>query len=366
MPRKRSPRARPVSLEAAIKERGYQWEAGTTSVSDLGPDQIKEHLGLRVTDQELRATARAIEAATAVRSLQAAPALPTAIDWRSNNGNWTTTIRDQQSCGSCVSFGTLGTIEARIKIACKTPTQNPDLSEAHLFYCGCGNCCGSGWNFPPALDFCKNTGVALESAFPYTPGNQPCKQGLTPYIKITNWTSVLAVQDRKSVLAAKGPMVAGLAVYADFQSYRSGVYRHVSGQLLGYHAVSVVGYDDTQQCWICKNSWGPGWGDSGWFRIGYGECQIDTSFAFYDVDLTCPQPQPSPTDCRRYLPLLLRVLQVARVNPGLRACLTYYVCRFGRRPMCTPQQLRVVQLVIAILRHCPQYLKPFCRALRLG
>jgi hypothetical protein len=40
--------------------------------------------------------------------------------------------------------------------------------------------------------------------------------------------------------------------------------------------VTIVGYDDGQQCWICKNSWGPGWGESGFFRIGYGECGIDT------------------------------------------------------------------------------------------
>jgi papain like protease len=363
MPKRRTAR-QPASLEAAIRQRGFNWEAGSTSLSDASIADLKAHLGLTVTEEELRAGARAVEAATALRAVQAAPTAPAAIDWRNNGGDWTTPIKDQQSCGSCVSFGTCGTIEARIKIACKTPGTNPDLAEAHLFYCGCGNCCGTGWNFPPALDFCKNTGVASESAFPYTPGNQPCKQGLTPYIKITSWTSVLAIPDRKAVLASKGPMVAGMAVYQDFRSYRSGVYRHVSGGLAGYHAISVVGYDDAQQCWICKNSWGTGWGESGWFKIGYGECLIDTSFAFYDVDLTCPTTPD--TSCRRYIPFLLRVLRAARMNPGLRACLAYYICRFGQRPLCTAEQIRIVRLVLMILRHCPQYLKPFCRALRLG
>jgi hypothetical protein len=37
----------------------------------------------------------------------------------------------------------------------------------------------------------------------------------------------------------------------------------------------VVGYDDVAQCWICKNSWGAGWGDHGFVRIGYGECGLD-------------------------------------------------------------------------------------------
>nr|MDO8133672.1 DUF4114 domain-containing protein [Candidatus Njordarchaeum guaymaensis] len=36
--------------------------------------------------------------------------------------------------------------------------------------------------------------------------------------------------------------------------------------------------------WICKNSWGRGWGEAGWFRIAYGECGIGTRFCFYNVE----------------------------------------------------------------------------------
>jgi len=111
----------------------------------------------------MKATAAAIKAQTALAAFRAIAA-PAAVDWRNNGGDWTTPIRDQQNCGSCVAFGTCATLEARIKIACKNASMAPDLSEAHLFYCGCGNCCNSGWNFPPALDFCKNTGVAEERA----------------------------------------------------------------------------------------------------------------------------------------------------------------------------------------------------------
>jgi C1A family cysteine protease len=352
-------------LAAAIRSRGYDWQAGPTSISALSPAEQKAHLGLKVGPEELRATEQAIRAAEALRAMQpVAFAAPVAIDWRSNNGNWTTPIRDQGSCGSCVSFATCATFESRLKIVCKSAAFAPDLSEAHLFYCGCGNCCGTGWNFAPALDYCKATGVAREADFPYTPGNQPCKAGLTPYVKLTAWTQVMAIADRKNVLSAKGPLVAGLAVFADFYSYRSGVYRHVQGALQGYHAVSVVGYDDSQQCWICKNSWGPAWGDAGWFRIGYGECGIDTQFAFYDMDAACPEPGPTPDTCRQYVTTLVRVLQVARTNGALRACLRYYVCGAVRRPPCTAQHLTVVKGVLAILKRCPQYRRPFCNALR--
>jgi C1A family cysteine protease len=349
-------------LMSAIRAKGYEWQAGTTALSALSIAEQKGYLGLAVTSAELSAAKKAIAAANALAAVHAAYfAAPASVDWRNNNGNWTTPIKDQGGCGSCVSFATCATFESRIKITCKNASLTPDLSEAHLFFCGCGQCCGTGWNFPPAQDFCKNTGVAKESDFPYTAQNQPCKQGLTPYAKTTGWSAVLAVADRKNVLATKGPMVAGMAVYQDFFSYRSGVYRHVSGALAGYHAISVVGYDDTQKCWMCKNSWGPNWGESGWFRIGYGECGLDSQFAFYDMNAPCPV-QPEDT-CSKYVPWLKKVLEAVRANPALHCCLRYYVCRRGTRPRCTMAQIAVVRAVLAILRVCPRYRLPFCRAL---
>jgi C1A family cysteine protease len=351
------------TLQSTINAKGYHWTAGITTLSTLSVDEQKAHLGLNVDESELKATAKAIAAQEELHAVQMrAFAAPISVDWRNKGGDWTTPIKDQSDCGSCVAFATLATLESRLNIACENPNLDLDLAEAYLFYCGCGNCCGTGWNFPPALDFCKNTGVALEASFPYTPGDQPCKPGVTPYLKITNWTAVLGVTERKDVLATKGPMVAGMQVFEDFMSYRTGVYRHVSGVSRGYHAISVVGYDDTQQCWICKNSWGPGWGENGFFKIGYGECSIDTEFAFYDIDVKCPSP-PVVDDCRRYVPALRRVLEVARVNSTLRRCLRYYVCGKPPRPQCPAAHLNVVRAVIQILQLCPQYREPFCRIL---
>ena len=68
--------------------------------------------------------------------------------------------------------------------------------------------------------------------------------------KINAWSARLGIAERKDTIAQKGPVVAGMAVFEDFSYYRSGVYRHVSGVLRGYHAVSVVGYDDARGCWI--------------------------------------------------------------------------------------------------------------------
>ena len=353
------------TLKEAIKKKGYTWQAGDTSVSKLSSEEQKAMLGLVVDEAELKATARAIEAETELTKFRAALSVPSAVDWRNKGGDWTSPIKDQKSCGSCVSFAVAATIESKINIKCGNPNLDKDLSEAHLFYCGCGNCCSTGWNFSPALDYCKNTGIALETSFPYTPSNQPCPSGINSYLKLSGWSQILTIADRKNMLATKGPLIGGMAVYSDFNSYTGGVYKHTSGGLSGYHAISIVGYDDNDQCWICKNSWGSGWGDNGWFKIGYGECSIDTSFAFYDVDLVCPTPVDP---CKKYLTYLIKVLKAARVNPRFRACLLRYVCG-SIKPSpwpymrCTRAQLAVVRRVRSILMRCPKYRKPFCRAL---
>lgn len=350
-----------ASLQAKISERGENWIAADTTLSSLPPEQRKAHLGLRVSREELAASKQLIQAADRVAKLQAGFAAPAAIDWRNNGGNYVTSVKDQANCGSCVSFATLAAIEGRVNIACRTPGGDRDYSEAHLFYCGCGNCCGTGWQFAPALNFCRDTGVALDTAFPYTPGNQPCKAGVPIAFKIAGHSTAASMAERKAAIA-RGPAVAGMAVYTDFYSYRSGVYRQVSGVLEGYHAVAAIGYDDAQGCWICKNSWGTGWGESGYFRIAYGQVEMDTSFLLYEPQVTCPTPQPTD-ECSRYLPYLQRVLQVAATNRSLRNCLRYYVCRRGLRPQCSAAVLAVVRVVIDILNRCPQYRQPFCRAL---
>ena len=349
------------ALQTVIKQKGYDWVAAETPQSAMSDEEQKSLLGLTVDEAELAATAAAIQSVESLAGFRAAPAFPAKVDWRNNGGNWVTLIKNQGNCGSCVAFGTIATLESRIRIACKNAALAIDLSEAHIFYCGCGNCCNTGWNFAPALDFCKNTGVGQEASFPYVPGNQPCKGGVTPYAKITAWTSVLSVADRKNILATKGPMVAGMAVYSDFMNYRSGVYKVTSTNLVGYHCICVVGYDDTLQCWICKNSWGTGWGESGFFRIGYGQSKIDTNFAFYDMNAVCPPPPTSL--CERYVPYLRSVLLAARMNAMLRACLRYYVCGVGARPLCSAAVIAVVRNVLLILQRCPQYRKPFCAAL---
>jgi C1A family cysteine protease len=40
-------------------------------------------------------------------------------------------------------------------------------------------------------------------------------------------------------------------------------------EVLGGHAVLAVGYDDSAECFIVRNSWGSGWGKKGYFTMPY-------------------------------------------------------------------------------------------------
>jgi C1A family cysteine protease len=42
--------------------------------------------------------------------------LPSSIDWRNNNGNFVTPVKNQGGCGSCVAFGTMAVMESMFAI----------------------------------------------------------------------------------------------------------------------------------------------------------------------------------------------------------------------------------------------------------
>jgi hypothetical protein len=54
-------------------------------------------------------------------------------------------------------------------------------------------------------------------------------------------------------------------------AYAGGVYKHVSGEYLGGHAISIIGYDDTKGAYIIRNSWGLEWGENGFGYVAYSD-----------------------------------------------------------------------------------------------
>lgn len=215
------------------------------------------------------------------------------LDWRNKNGaNYVTPVLNQANCGSCVAFAAVATIETQMNVSSGIPGLNTRLSPQALFACG-GGLCDWGWRLEEASRYLVSKGVPDEACAPYVSGatgqDTSCKaicpdaaaRSVRPqsYNKPTNWMK--NVEAVKKALA-NGPLMTSMTVYADFMVYGGGVYKHVKGDALGGHAVSIIGFDDAKHAWIVRNSWGEDWGDKGFFMIDYddaSEVGIDT-FAY--------------------------------------------------------------------------------------
>jgi len=78
----------------------------------------------------------------------------------------------------------------------------------------------------------------------------------------------------KCCMASGYPFIFGFSVYESFESAQVAQAGHVplpqeGEQVLGGHAVCAVGYDDANQWFIARNSWGTGWGMQGYFTLPY-------------------------------------------------------------------------------------------------
>ncbi|MFF4363251.1 C1 family peptidase [Streptomyces sp. NPDC001604] len=274
-------------LRSVLDQAGNPWHMTTTSMTALTEEQRVVRLGVPVDsgDRSAIESAKQSNIAAAVSATADSVGAPAAFDLRNIGGvNYTTPVKNQGSCGSCVAFGTVGMMEHVTRFSYGAPYLPVDLSEAQAFYYygrQAGRTCSTGWFPEPLADQARDNGITIEEYFPYTAGDQDASKLNADWpnrlVKIRSWQSVTNnPAAMKENIARYGSITACFLVYQDFFSYSSGVYRHRTGDLAGGHCVTLVGYDDAQQCWIGKNSWGPGWGEQGFFRIGYGECGIET------------------------------------------------------------------------------------------
>jgi len=200
--------------------------------------------------------------------------LPDYFCWRNIDGvDYTTSMKTQGSCPSCEAYALVACLETIIQYK-TNKTFNCDLSEAHLFFYP-GGTCEWGVDVKAAADYLVDYGVPDEGCFPdtlavYDPNYGSIEGWENRTVKIQEWGWIENDEEEiKKALIEYGPLVICFHVYQDFMFYKKGVYRHRWGQRTGGHLVALVGYDDNQQCWIVKNSWGKGWGDNGWFKMGY-------------------------------------------------------------------------------------------------
>jgi len=218
-------------------------------------------------------------------------AVPDNFDSRTTWKNCIHPIRDQARCGSCWAFGAAEAQSDRLCIASGEKI-NLELSTQDMVSCDKNNFACQGGYLDKAWDFIVSKGLVTESCWPYSSASgaveacrSTCKNSETwTKFKAKNRRSFRSAADAKTDIQANGPLETGFQVYQDFMSYKSGIYKHTSGGLLGGHAVKVVGWglEGSTRFWIAANSWNAGWGESGFFRIQEGQCGFDSNMIVAD------------------------------------------------------------------------------------
>jgi cathepsin B len=211
--------------------------------------------------------------------------LPTSFDARAEWSNCVQPIRNQESCGSCWAFAGSSSLAWKFCIATSGST-NVVLSPQDSVACDTSNSGCNGGNRLLTWQYYQKSGIVSDSCYPYTAGKgnvEACRSACVSgeawkKYKATNVKTLSNPTQIKNALMEGGPIHTGFTVYDDFMEYSGGIYEYVSGSSLGGHAVVIVGWgvEAGTSYWIVQNSWGPEWGENGYFRIKEGECSFDT------------------------------------------------------------------------------------------
>lgn len=189
-------------------------------------------------------------------------------------------ILDQGSLGSCVTNAFALNVATQTKSAVKP---------SRLFhYANCRILQGSllsddsGTDVRTACNAILNYGACQETVWPYNVNNYSVYPPLTAFQgtkKFRTFTYTFINQNLSSLQTAlstnKTPIVFGFLVYTSFMSNnvaKNGVVpipNTNTETLQGGHCMTIIGYDNTNQWFICANSWGNSWGNKGICYIPY-------------------------------------------------------------------------------------------------
>lgn len=204
-------------------------------------------------------------------------------------------ILDQGTIGSCLA----NAIYALIYILSngKYP-----ISRLHLYMCyraidGESLSDDAGGTIRGAMNAIKNYGVSSEIYWPYITNNfdklAPSKSFVNTY-RLNKFTYTFIPQDLNSIkncLISGKPIVVGITVYSSFETSNVNQYGVIpmpninNENLLGGHAILLVGYTDSSKVFKFQNSWGTKWGDNGYGYLPY-DYVLNSSLTFDLVTVT--------------------------------------------------------------------------------
>jgi KDEL-tailed cysteine endopeptidase len=250
-------------IMAHNSEPGVSWEMGHNQFSALTAEEFEEEYlrGLSPAD--------AIEPEEADFALRAHP--PTAVDWTTRGA--VTAVHDQGKCGSCWAFASVGALEGAWFLKTGALVR---MSEQQLVDCDVNSVGCNGGFMTNALYYAKAHGLSSFEDYQYLGYYGGfCRGGCTA-LPPGAITMVAAVPKGDEGALAKAIALQPVAVAVnatDWRFYKSGIY---TGECepKPNHGVLAVGYGPG--FFKIKNSWGIGWGESGYIRLqaGLNKCGI--------------------------------------------------------------------------------------------
>ena len=155
----------------------------------------------------------------------------------------------------------------------------------------------SGAQLRDGIKTLNQWGVCAETLWPYQIGRFTAKPTAAAYAaaskrQLLGYARVMqTLTQLRGCLAEGRPFVLGFTVYESFESpavAASGVANLPSPgeRSLGGHAVLCVGYDNASSRFLLRNSWGPKWGQKGYFTLPYAYLlDLNLSADFWTMEI---------------------------------------------------------------------------------
>ncbi|CAF3547482.1 unnamed protein product [Rotaria socialis] len=218
--------------------------------------------------------------------IYSADQLPSSVDLRSDM----TPVEDQSQIGSCdhksFIWPNLFFTGAYEYITKKSDGNDIAVSRLFIYYNGHAKAnpatiTDSGCTMTDGIEGLEEFGVRLESVWPYDISQVNTKPSEEAYQDAAGHTITDALQvginlnEMKSCLAQGLPFAFGLVLFKLFaKASANGIVPYpgltdIIQRSIGGHALLAVGYSDTSNSFIVRNSWGEDWGDKGYCYIPY-------------------------------------------------------------------------------------------------
>jgi len=253
---------------AKLNEKSVGVAHGPTKFSDMThEDFVAKYLIKNFTSPKIRG-----EQINVARPLRQANPLPTSYTWVSKGA--TTPVYNQGQCGSCWAFSTTESIESMNFLAGNPLTS---LSMQQIVDCDTSDDGCNGGDPPTAYQYVMSAGgLETYANYPYTAQDGQCQfQASLISQSISSWQYVTQSQNENQMQQftySSGP--PSVCVDAStWDSYNGGVYTSQDCGTQLDHCVQIVGWDVVSgtNAWVVRNSWGTGWGYSGYLYVAIGQ-----------------------------------------------------------------------------------------------